>query len=83
MSPDKTLEVCQKYSAARRILNSLVSVSSGDETLRLMFDILHNLSTLFQGFSPTLFWKLGCIHTVPYSSCAGTKTIPNGASVHA
>ena len=34
------LEVCQKYSAARRIFNSLLGVSSGDETLRLMFDIL-------------------------------------------
>ena len=29
------------YSAARRIFNSLLGVSSGDETLRLMFDILH------------------------------------------
>ena len=28
-------EVCQKYSAAHRIFNSLLSVSSGDETLRL------------------------------------------------
>ena len=36
----KHLEVCQKYSAARRIFNSLLRVSSGDETLRLMFDIL-------------------------------------------
>ena len=36
----KHLEVRQKYSAARRIFNSLLSVSSGDETLRLMFDIL-------------------------------------------
>ena len=35
------LEVRQKYSAARRIFNSLLGVSSGDETLRLMFDILH------------------------------------------
>ena len=34
------LEVRQKYSAARRIFNSLLGVSSGDETLRLMFDIL-------------------------------------------
>ena len=33
-------EVRQKYSAARRIFNSLLSVSSGDETLRLMFDML-------------------------------------------
>ena len=37
----KHLEVCQKYSAARRIFNSLLGVSSGDETLHLMFDILH------------------------------------------
>ena len=40
----KHLEVRQKYSATRRIFNSLLgvsSVSSGDETLRLMFDILH------------------------------------------
>ena len=37
----QTFEVRQKYSAARRIFNSLHGVSSGDETLRLMFDILH------------------------------------------
>ena len=37
----KHLKVRQKYSAARRIFNSLLGVSSGDETLRLMFDILH------------------------------------------
>ena len=36
----QTFEVRQKYSAARRIFNSLLGVSSGDETLRLMFDIL-------------------------------------------
>ena len=34
----KDLVVRQKYSAARRILNSVVSVSSGDETLRLMLE---------------------------------------------
>ena len=40
------LEVRQKYSAARRIFNSLLGVSSGDETLHLMFDILyHDLVT--------------------------------------
>ena len=45
----KHLEVRQKYSAARRIFNSLLGVSSGDETLRLMFDILltHQLSIVF------------------------------------
>ena len=37
----KHLEVRQKYSAASRIFNSLLGVSSGDETLHLMFDILH------------------------------------------
>ena len=39
----KHLEVRQKYSAALRIFNSLLRVSSGDETLHLMFDILHDL----------------------------------------
>ena len=39
----KHLEVRQKHSAARRIFNSLLGVSSGDETLRLMFDILHKV----------------------------------------
>ena len=34
----KHLEVRQKYSAVRRIFNSLVSVSYGDETLRLMLE---------------------------------------------
>ena len=38
----RCLEVRQKYSAARRIFNSLLGVSSGDETLHLMFDILHD-----------------------------------------
>ena len=42
----KHLEVRQKYSAARRIFNSLLGVSSGDETLHLMFDIFKNLLTL-------------------------------------
>ena len=36
----KHLDVRQKYSAACRIFNSLLSVSSSDETLHLMFDIL-------------------------------------------
>jgi len=36
----KHLEVHQKYSAARRIFNSLLSVSSGDETPRLMLDTI-------------------------------------------
>ena len=36
----KHLEVRQKYSATYRIFNSLLGFSSGDETLRLMLDIL-------------------------------------------
>ena len=36
----KLLEVRQKYSAARRIFNSLLGVSSGDETLNLMVDVI-------------------------------------------
>ena len=32
----KHLNVGQKYSAARRIFNSFLGVSSGDETRRLM-----------------------------------------------
>ena len=36
----KHLKVRQKYSAVHRIFNSLLGVSSGDETLHLMFDIL-------------------------------------------
>ena len=39
----KHLKVCQKYSAACCIFNSLLSVSPGDETLRLMLDILHEM----------------------------------------
>ena len=36
----KHLEVRQKYSAARRIFNSLLGVSSGDETLNLMLGVI-------------------------------------------
>ena len=36
----KLVKVRQKYSAARRIFNSLLGVSSGDETLHLMLGII-------------------------------------------
>ena len=39
----KHLEVRQKYSATHRIFNSLLGVWKCDETLSLVFDILHNL----------------------------------------
>ena len=49
----KHLEVRQNYSAARRIFNSLLGVSSGDETLHLMFDILClELWKLFRTHAP-------------------------------
>ena len=41
----KHLEVRQKYNAARRVFNSLLGVSSGDETPCLMLDILHENAT--------------------------------------
>ena len=47
----KHLEVRQKYSAARHIFNSLPCVSSGDETLHLMFDILLNTCLKDLGYS--------------------------------
>ena len=37
---EKLLEIRQKYSAVRRIFNSLLGVWSGDETQRLMLDLL-------------------------------------------
>ena len=37
----KYLEVRQKYSAARPIFNCHLGVSSGEETMRLMLDILN------------------------------------------
>ena len=36
----KHLDVRQNYSAARRIFNSFLSVTSGDKTLRVMLDKL-------------------------------------------
>ena len=42
----KHLEVRKNYSAARLIFNSLLSVSSGDETLRLMLDIFRQRAVI-------------------------------------
>ena len=39
----KHLEVCQKYSAAGHFFNSLLSVSSGDETLHVILNILREI----------------------------------------
>ena len=46
----KHLEVCQKYSTVCHIFYSLRGVSSGDETLRSMLDILH------QGTNPSYLY---------------------------
>ena len=42
----KHLEVRQNYFAARLIFNSLLSVSSGDETLRLTLDIFRQRAVI-------------------------------------
>ena len=42
----QNLEVRQKYSATRRISNSLLGVWKCDETLSLVFDILHKPNTM-------------------------------------
>ena len=39
-NPLKHLKVPQKYSPVHPIFNSVLSISSGDETLRLTLDIL-------------------------------------------
>ena len=52
----KHLEVRQKYSAARRIFNSLLGVSSADETLHLMFDILLHIISLLTGDMNSINW---------------------------
>ena len=54
----KHLEVHQKFSAAGRIFNSLLGVSSGDETLRLMLDILHH--TYIRGVQLVEAWEGWC-----------------------
>ena len=42
----KHLRVCQKYYSARGIFNSLLSVSSDDETLCQMLNIIFTRSSL-------------------------------------
>ena len=45
------LEVRQKYSAARRIFNSLLRISSGDETLHLMTHAWYITTSILADFS--------------------------------
>ena len=68
----KHLEVRQKYSAARRIFNSLLGVSSGDETLHLMFDILHlceDLSTPPLNSTLARFFMFGGFFKISFKRC--------------
>ena len=79
----KHLEVRQKYSAARRIFNSLLGVSSGDETLRLMFDILHQspIHDLIQTiFTSNLYFNEIAAFSVPH--CHYLRSSP-GSKGHA
>ena len=68
----KHLEVRQKYSAARRIFNSLLGVSSGDETLHLMFDILHK-GRLSQGNNWPVVFDI-CLFVFHCKYCKGFHT---------
>ena len=75
----KHLEVRQKYSAARRIFNSLLGVSSGDETLHLMFDILleqlHvHISTFRRIPRARLFCKCARVGYLPGLECSTENT---------
>ena len=58
----KHLEVPQKYSAARRIFNSLLCVSSGDESLRLILD------TYYLKNKENLTGKFGLLYKLHYST---------------
>ena len=64
----KHLKAHQRYSAAHCIFNSLFSVSSGDETLHLMLDILLKSAPLHPATVHPLFheesWQ-DCLHLSP------------------
>ena len=63
----KHLEVPLKYSAARRIFDSLLGVSSDDETLRLVLDIIITSKIVYKrkrGQTPG--WILPMLNFVEY-----------------
>ena len=65
----KHLKARQKYSAARRIFNSLLGVWKCDQTLSCVFDVLHQdleqlTVPLFMGESGTVFSSSGVIIVV-------------------
>ena len=59
-SPDETPHSSSKYSTVRHIFNSLLSVSSGDETLRPMLDIYSHHACVFDCEFAKM-WKWLCI----------------------
>ena len=64
----KYLELCQKYSAPTHTFNSLVRVSSGDETLCLILDILLDNPSL------AMTWHV----TSQKDICVGSWTLNDG-----
>ena len=52
----KHLEVRQKYSAARRIFNSLLGVWKCGQTLSFVFDILRNVTSMLCSRHSAMYW---------------------------
>ena len=84
----KHLEVGQKYLATRRILNSLLGVLSGDETLRLVPDIL--LPGYIKASIPTIVFNTSNMTKLNGKTlkkgktgpCVHKKKIPQGALIY-
>ena len=76
----KRLEVRKKHSAARRIFNSLLSVSSGDEALRLVLDIIRHINILIQNTIQVLSCIFISIHRIHKWRTRGKKLVPSHES---
>ena len=64
----KHLEVRQKYSSAPRIFNSLLSVSSLDETLHLMLDILLHPRDNFYALPEEYYMKFRVLYQTMFNA---------------
>ena len=73
----KHLEFRQKYSAARRIFNSLLGVWISDETLFLVFDILPEKLTFSISSGHTTTCNRPGSYSLPYSMPSLWKISPN------
>ena len=81
----KHLEVRQKYSAALRIFNSLLGVSSGDETLRYKpLERVHSIKLLGVHMTDILKWDDHVKHLAPscYGVLAAMRKIKNFTNYH-